>query len=143
MNEEVIASALDIFLFRKELPPFAYEDGRFKSITIDCRNSLEEQREQFYHELCHILRHAVYQNEMMPAAFRELQEWDARHFVRYAAIPYHMLSFINFSEPDFLQTTAIQFGVTPTLCQERIQKIRDNSMPKFITNFSLRQYQQK
>ncbi len=143
LDEDTIATALGIFLFREEISPLAYEEGQFKSITIDCRASSAEQREQFYHELCHILRHVGYQNEMMPAAFRELQEWDARNFVRYAAIPYHMLRFINFSEPDFLQTTAIQFGVTPTLCQERIQKIRDNSMPKFIANFSLRQYQQK
>lgn len=143
LDEKTIAAALNIFLYRRELPPLAYEEGRFKSITIDCRASLEEQREQFYHELCHILRHAGYQTGMMPKAFRELQEWDARHFVRYAAIPYHMLRFIDFSEPDFLLVAAKRFGITPALCQERIQKIKDYSAPRFIANFSLIQYQQK
>lgn len=126
LEEEVIALALNIFLFRRDLSPIAYEKGRFKSITIDHRTSPEEQREQFHHELCHILRHAGYQNGIMPEAFRELQEWDARHFVRYAAIPYHMLRFIDFSEPDFLLSMARKFGVTSALCQEHIQKIKDN-----------------
>ncbi|MFB5166148.1 MULTISPECIES: hypothetical protein [Parageobacillus] len=30
----------------------------------------------------------------MPEAFRELQERDANHFTKYAAIPFHMLRFI-------------------------------------------------
>lgn len=143
LEEEVIALALNIFLFRRDLSPLAYENGRFKSITIDCRNPVEEQREQFYHELSHILRHAGYQNRMMPEAFRELQEWDARHFVRYAAIPYHMLRFIDFDEPDFLLSMARKFGVTTALCQERIQKIKDNSVPNSIASFSLNQYEKQ
>jgi Zn-dependent peptidase ImmA (M78 family) len=142
LNEETIAYALDIYLSRKDISSFSYEEGKFKSITIDRRASPEEQREQFYHELCHILRHAGRQS-MMPKAFRELQEWDARHFVRYAAIPYHMLRFVDFNDPDFLLTMAKRFGVTTALCQERTQKIKDNSAPRFIANFSLVQYQQK
>lgn len=82
---------------------------------------------------------------MMPEAFRQLQEWDARNFVRYAAIPYHMFRYIDFeaNEANCLYSMSRQFGVTAALCKERIQKIRDNSAPQFITNFSLRQYQKK
>lgn len=49
-----------------------YEIGRFKSIAIYKMLSSLIQREHFYHELCHILRHSRRQI-MMPAAFRELQ----------------------------------------------------------------------
>jgi Zn-dependent peptidase ImmA (M78 family) len=142
LDEETIAYALDIYLSRKDISSFSYEEGKFKSITIDRRTSPEEQREQFYHELCHILRHAGRQS-MMPEAFRELQEWDARHFVRYAAIPFHMLRYIDFNEPDFLLLMAKKFGVTPILCKERIQKIKNNSVPQSIADFSLSQFKKK
>ncbi|MFP3467941.1 ImmA/IrrE family metallo-endopeptidase, partial [Leifsonia sp. SIMBA_070] len=87
---------------------------RFKSITIDKRLPSSIQREHFYHELCHILRHAGRQI-IMPAAFRELQEWDATNFTRYAALPIHMLSSIEFSHPGIIDYLSSQFGVTPEL----------------------------
>ncbi|WP_335633115.1 ImmA/IrrE family metallo-endopeptidase [Brevibacillus formosus] len=102
----------------------AYEFGRFKSITIDKRLPSLVQREHFYHELCHILRHAGRQI-MMPAAFRELQEWDARNFTRYAALPLHMITVYDFKQPDVLDILSDQFKVTPQLCGERLQKIHD------------------
>jgi hypothetical protein len=54
-----------------------------------------------------------------------------------------MLRFVDFNDPDFLLTMAKRFGVTPTLCQERTQKIKDNSAPRFIAGFSLSQFKKK
>ncbi|WP_236611096.1 ImmA/IrrE family metallo-endopeptidase [Halalkalibacterium ligniniphilum] len=65
-----------------------------KLIAVNSTLEKEVQREQFYHELAHILRHARRQI-MMPKAFRELQEWDANNFTRYAALPLHMLREFN------------------------------------------------
>jgi len=47
----------------------------FQIITVDSRLSPEKQKETFFHELCHILRHEGMQGKM-PRMFREWQEWD-------------------------------------------------------------------
>lgn len=124
LDEQSIARSLNIHLLYKEIPSMAYEFGRFKSITIDKRLPLLVQREHFYHELCHILRHAGRQI-MMPTAFRELQEWDARNFTKYAALPLHMLKFLDLEQPGIVEILSDRFKVTPTLCYERLMKIRN------------------
>jgi hypothetical protein len=122
--ESRIAKALNIFLVYKDVPSMSYEFGRFRSITIDKRLPVKVQRERFYHELCHILRHAGRQI-LMPEAFRELQEWDARNFTRYAALPLHMITYYDFREPGIVEMLSEQFKVTPELCAERLNRIRD------------------
>lgn len=128
---EYIARVYDIFLHRK--PRYAsYEVvGRYRGITIDSRVSLKIQREEFFHEFGHILRHSGIQS-MMPAAFRELQEWDARHFTLYASIPYHMFKFIDFEDPYLIDQMENLFKVTPELCEERLEQIKNRCM-----NFNL------
>ncbi|MDA5107868.1 ImmA/IrrE family metallo-endopeptidase [Brevibacillus thermoruber] len=122
--ESRIAKALNIFLVYKDVPSMSYEFGRFRSITIDKRLPAKVQRERFYHELCHILRHAGRQI-MMPEAFRELQEWDARNFTRYAALPLHMITTFDFKQPGIIEVLSEQFRVTPELCVERLKRIRN------------------
>ncbi|GIO06273.1 hypothetical protein J31TS6_23010 [Brevibacillus reuszeri] len=124
LDEQRIARSLNIHLFYKEIPSMAYEFGRFKSITIDKRLPTLVQRERFYHELCHILRHAGRQI-MMPAAFRELQEWDARNFTMYAALPLHMLKNYDYKQPEIVEELSEQFRVTPELCTERLKRISE------------------
>ncbi|WP_236939160.1 ImmA/IrrE family metallo-endopeptidase [Evansella clarkii] len=127
LHEEIIAHQLHIYLYRKPIKPISYENGRFRSITVDSRSSLKEQREQFYHELCHILRHAGWQSDVMPIAFKELQENDARHFMRYAALPVHMLKDIDFNQADIITYLSDIFKVSPKLCQERLEKIHSKT----------------
>lgn len=69
------------------------------------------------------MRHSGIQS-MMPEAFRELQEFDARNFVRYAAIPYHMLQYINFEAPFVVKHMVDVFKVTPELCIERLLQLK-------------------
>lgn len=111
----------------------SYELGRFRSITIDKRLPSNVQREHFYHELCHILRHAGRQI-MMPEAFRELQEWDARNFTRYAALPLHMITKYDYKQPEIVEVLSEQFKVTPELCEERITRIRDKTKRNYLRN---------
>jgi IrrE N-terminal-like domain len=121
--EEKIAWIYNIFYYKKPLPSNSFENGNFKSITIDSRIVPELQREQFYHEWCHILRHVGNQN-MMPAAFRELQEYDARNFTRYAAIPYHMLDLYELRDPQIIDQWQNDFKISAKLCTERLQKLK-------------------
>lgn len=124
---EYIARVYEIFIHRKPIPSFYEVIGRYRGITIDNRESLTVQREMFFHELAHLLRHSGIQS-MMPAALRELQERDARHFTRYAAIPYHMLQFIDFDDPFVIDQMASLFKVTPELCEERLEQIYNRSL---------------
>lgn len=122
INEEYIAKIYGIYITRTKLPSNFQVVGRFRRINIDSRKSSEEQREIFFHELCHLLRHTGVQT-MMPYAFRQLQEWDARNFVRYAAIPHHMLEFLDFEDPYVINKMQRLFKVTPELCMERLEQI--------------------
>lgn len=110
-----IAHTFCIFIHHKPLLAFYEVVGRYRGITIDSRMSTDKQKEMFFHELCQILRHTGRQT-MMPAAFRELQEWDARNFVRYAAIPHHMLKYIDLNNEHIIDQMVRLFKVTPELC---------------------------
>lgn len=129
IDERTIARSFDIHLTYKEKRSFAFEDGKFKLINIDSRLSKSEQREQFFHELCHILRHCGYQT-MMPKAFRELQEFDAMRFTRYATIPFGMLKYIDLKSPHVIYEMANTFNVSEDICRERLDGIYRNKTPK-------------
>jgi Zn-dependent peptidase ImmA (M78 family) len=127
INEEYIARIYNIFINRSSLPSYHKVIGNFRGIYIDTRKSKEQQREIFFHEFAHILRHAGIQT-MLPAAFRELQEWDARHFTKYAAIPSHMLKYVNFNDEYVIDQMASLFKVTTELCEERLEQIQNRCM---------------
>lgn len=122
INIEYIARQYRIFLHKKPMPANFQVIGRYQGINIDSRESIEVQREMFFHELCHILRHAGVQS-MMPEAFRQLQEWDARCFAKYAAIPYHMLNYVDINSPYVIDQMVDIFKVSPELCLERLEQI--------------------
>jgi hypothetical protein len=124
INEDYIAHVYNIFIHRKPIPSDHKVIGRYRGITIDTRKPNDIQREIFFHELCHILRHAGVQS-MMPEAFRQLQEWDSRNFVRYAAIPHHMLKFVDLGDPYAVDIMTSMFKVTPELCEERLSGIKN------------------
>ncbi|MEQ6390385.1 ImmA/IrrE family metallo-endopeptidase [Bacillaceae bacterium S4-13-58] len=120
-----IALRHGIYVKQKEMPSRYDIIGRYKGITLDARLPNKLQREQFFHELCHFLRHYGNQS-MMPAAFRELQERDARHFTRYAALPHHMITNYDYTDPSIVQVLAEDFSVTEELCFERLLHIQRN-----------------
>lgn len=125
--EEYIARQYRIFLHKKPRPASFEVIGRYQGINMDSRESFEVQREMFFHELCHILRHAGIQT-MLPESFRQLQEWDAKCFVRYAAIPYHMLKYIQLDDPYVVDQMVSLFKVTPELCVERLAQIKNRHL---------------
>jgi Zn-dependent peptidase ImmA (M78 family) len=90
-------------------------------IITDKRCSFENQREQFFHELGHILRHDGDQNNGMPQSFREYQEWDAHQFTVYVMVPYHMLDFSLFYSINGLMD---RFDVPEQIARKRFNQIR-------------------
>lgn len=120
-----IARYYDIYIHYKPMPARYDIFGRYRAIVLDARVSKEEQREQFFHELCHILRHVGHQS-MLPDAFRELQEWDANRFTVYAALPYFILKRYDFNNPHLIHDLANDFNVTEELCKKRLEQIKRN-----------------
>jgi hypothetical protein len=127
INIEYIAKVYDIYINKKPCPSFYFVNGRFRGITVDSREDGLIQREMFFHELAHILRHTGVQS-MIPNAFRELQEWDARRFTLYASIPHHMLKFIDLDDPYVIEQMSNLFKVTPVLCEERLEQIHNRCL---------------
>lgn len=123
IKEETIAKRYAIYLHKKPRPAFHEIVGRYRGISVDSRVKKTIQREMFFHELCHILRHAGLQC-MMPSAFRELQERDSTHFTKYAAIPHHMIKYIDINDPYVIDQMISIFKVTPELCIERLMQIQ-------------------
>jgi Zn-dependent peptidase ImmA (M78 family) len=123
INPFIISNKLRIFLREEPFPSTHQVVGRFRCIVLDSRLPKEEKREAYFHELCHILRHVGVQS-MMPSAFRELQERDARHFTKYAAIPFHMLKYIDIHDQFVVEQLTNIFKVTPELCTERLFDIK-------------------
>jgi Zn-dependent peptidase ImmA (M78 family) len=132
INEKSIARNLRIYLTYTDKRSYSAQNGNFKLINIHSHLEIRKQREVFFHELCHILRHEGYQYRVMPKAFRDLQEWDAAHFTRYAAIPFHMLSYANWKSPTLIKDMAETFQVSEEICQYRVDHINRNKLPKIV-----------
>ncbi|QGH32578.1 ImmA/IrrE family metallo-endopeptidase [Gracilibacillus salitolerans] len=128
INLKQIALSFHIWTSYKEKRSFAFQDGKYRIINIDARLTEQEQREQFFHELCHLLRHCGSQL-IMPKAFRELQEWDAIRFTKYAAIPYSMLQLFDLKSDYIIEEIAESFKVHEDLARERMEGIYRNRKP--------------
>lgn len=126
INPVIIARYFSIYIKQHHYPSRYDVNGRFRAITLDSRSTPKEKYEQFFHELCHILRHCGHQT-MLPNAFRELQEYDANNFMMYAAVPHHMLHFIDFDKPTplLLKEMSDMFRVTESLCKKRLERIQN------------------
>ena len=125
INITRIARHHSIFIHYKQLPSRYDVFHRYRAINLDARISPAEQREDFFHELCHILRH-VGRQSMMPEAFRELQEWDAKRFTMHAALPYFMIKNYNLDNPNLIPDLASEFKVTETLIKKKLNYIERN-----------------
>lgn len=67
---------------------------------------------------------------MMPATFKELQERDANHFVKYAAISFHMLKYVDFRGNNLVKEMSEVFKVSEELCHYRVDHIYRNATEK-------------
>lgn len=93
-------------------------------IILDKRKSLQKQREDFLHELGHLLRHEGNQI-LLPRPFVQYQEEDAEHFVLYALMPFFMIETLELS-PDrkqAVQQLADTFTVGTELASKRYDQI--------------------
>jgi Zn-dependent peptidase ImmA (M78 family) len=126
-----ICRDLRVFLILQDLPSYTMIYGNLKRIHIDSRNTKEEQREHFYHELCHVLLH-VGRQDMMPQAFLELQEAQATTFTMYAALPYFMLKEYDLHDRDIIYILSEDFCVTEKLVVKRLIQIKNRILSYYV-----------
>lgn len=123
LDEEIISQALNIYLLKHTNQSYSYQNDLLKSITLSAQLNQKQRRERFYHELSHIVTHVGNQSDL-PPEFRYLQEIDARHFTKYAAIPFHMIPNIDWEEPNLIQRVSDDFKIPHILAQERLNHIQ-------------------
>ncbi|MDU0329214.1 ImmA/IrrE family metallo-endopeptidase [Paenibacillus sp. 3LSP] len=90
-----IAEAFGIGLVYGNHPSFS--DNEENVIFLNKMMQADQSRVVFFHELCHVLRHAGDQRRMTEL-FMHAQETEAEQFVLYAAIPFYM--FAKLPVPD-------------------------------------------
>ncbi|MDT3426121.1 Zn-dependent peptidase ImmA (M78 family) [Paenibacillus forsythiae] len=131
-----IAEIFDVDVAYNELRTFS--DNELRVIFICLTDDLNARRLSFFHELCHVLRHAGDQRRM-PELFLQLQEADADRFSLYAALPFFMLETIRLpqSEDEAAGLLGKVFQVPPKLAKERLTQIKERiSGVEFMESFT-------
>ncbi len=99
------------------------------SMFLDSRLDPDQQRLDFLHELCHLLRHAG--NQMtMPESFTRMQEIEAEQFVLYAAMPFSMISKLEIPDRSSLAIAylAETFSVPAELAERRLDQLQRRTL---------------
>jgi len=106
-------------------PVFAeWEEDNYAFIFLNRNKSQEEQKNDFFHELCHPLRHVGRQNEL-PLLFQELQEMQAAQFQLLAAMPVYLVQQVPCQRywEQYINTLVNKFEQPNRFVQRRIDQI--------------------
>lgn len=107
----------------KPLPSHYILIDGMKFIIVDSRLNEYEKREQFFHELGHILFHEGKQTSLSPEK-QYLQEIEANRFSKYALIPFHMFTYIDFYSDCIVDDIVETFSVSRPIAKKRILNIK-------------------
>ncbi|AYB38568.1 ImmA/IrrE family metallo-endopeptidase [Brevibacillus laterosporus] len=93
-------------------------------IVLDSRLDKFTMRGEFFHELCHPLRHSGNQRKL-PPSLRNLQEEQANAFQLYATIPFYMVKNMNIPlyKKQTIDLLAQEFKVTHSFAKKRLEQI--------------------
>ncbi|MFD1266290.1 ImmA/IrrE family metallo-endopeptidase [Paenibacillus motobuensis] len=118
-----IAEAFGVELIYEACPSFS--DNEDKVIFLNKQTQELSARLIFFHELCHVMRHAGDQRRM-PLLFKSAQETEAEQFVLYAAMPFYMMTRLNIPDQhcEAIPFIAEQFQVTLELAERRLDQVQ-------------------
>lgn len=106
-------------------PSFAeWEEGGYSMVFLNNKMSHEDQRMDFFHELCHPLRHVGIQGSM-PMLFQELQEIQASQFQLVSAMPVYLLMDIQPEKywNNYIMSIAEAFAYPPNFVECRMRHV--------------------
>lgn len=83
---------------------FSQYDSRACYIFLPSQIPYVDQRAAFFHELCHVLRHAGNQRSI-PNTFLQLQECQAEQFIMFASMPYFLFKDYLSENPSVIAET--------------------------------------
>jgi Zn-dependent peptidase ImmA (M78 family) len=115
-----IVKELRIFLRYHSRPSNYERHGNYKAILIEKGLSNQQERLEFFHELGHLLRHSGSQL-FMRKEFAELQEWDAKHFEFYAAMPWSMMTQFDLNSPHIIEELSEAFVVPEEFVNKKLE----------------------
>lgn len=129
LDEEYIARKFDILLVESKFGSFAEYCDDLKIVGLHNDLELLKRREVFFHEVGHLFLHVGDQSKMANS-FRYFQESQTKRFTLFAAIPYHMLTYIDFSQKrDFIVYEMQEtFRVPAEICERRMDYIENKML---------------
>ncbi|WP_342547684.1 ImmA/IrrE family metallo-endopeptidase [Paenibacillus sp. FSL P2-0089] len=145
ISADFIAHKLDISIKFLNSESLSHETKTGKRIIfLNDHKSSFEQRDDFLHELCHLLRHAGNQ-ATLPSPFVQYQEEDAELFVLYASLPFFMIKELNLP-PDHgqaIQQISSTFSVSMEQARKRYEQILRREFEALMCAESAATYQLK
>ncbi|MDQ0876797.1 Zn-dependent peptidase ImmA (M78 family) [Paenibacillus sp. V4I3] len=101
-----------------------WKDDSHRFILLNISLQPAQRRAEFFHELCHPLRH-VGNQDGMGKLFKELQEIQATQFQYYAAMPFYMLEEFKDISPSLLvKTMAEEFMLPDRFVERRLDQVK-------------------
>lgn len=102
-----------------------WSDESHQIILLNENHNEFKRRAEFFHELCHPLRHTGNQDGMNKA-FMELQEIQAAQFQYYAAMPIYMLDEFKYVSPSILEKVLSEAFMLPeNFVNRRLEQIKN------------------
>lgn len=122
LNIKAVARHFEIALIYKSAESKAISILNRKAIFIDERKDSFQQREDFCHELCHILKHTGVQNNTH-YLFKQMQENQANAFMYHFAVPSFILNKIDIPNSLYEGVPFISrnFGVSYDFAHHRLE----------------------
>lgn len=118
LRPELIAKPLNLSIAYLPVRSWRVDDYIF----LDNRLTVDEQWQEFGHELCHALWHQDNQYHLTKS-YIEYQENQANHFAFFVCIPTQML--LEMPLPDDMRSATHRicttFNVTPAFAQKRLE----------------------
>lgn len=108
-------------------PPFAeWEEttNGYSFIFLNDRKHRFDQKNDFFHELCHPLRHVGKQEEL-PELFQRLQEMQATQFQLIAAMPHYLLQQVSVGVywDNYIHTLSERFEQPLEFVEQRMRQV--------------------
>ncbi|GLI90667.1 hypothetical protein ACFVL4_13740 [Bacillus subtilis] len=98
---------------------YAYIDSDVKVFVLDKKVEEKERNYQFHKLFAHTLLHEENHLEI-PMEVYEKHSEEAERLTWVEAIPYHMLRYIDFSDPEFIKQASDVFYIPEKVVQNRI-----------------------